>query len=248
MHLVCTDLSRTHSLVEHTLKTIGAHSENLAKYGDRLLPTSDQWTAALRPFLNIAPNPSIAITDRMASAVYIAIDEGKEPASSLQLSRDWNGYSVALRMAMYVTQLIRETNILEHLDAGRCGQILEALLLTLQLANDNVGIAGANNLWVGSGSEDESDIVDFVSEAQILLLKWLEPRAESSEKGAKIDFIGAILDRLRKNSGGTSAFSFYNARAMCFILAESALTQDRRTLNQKAGLELLKEIRKVPGT
>lgn len=205
---------------------------------------------ALKPFLDLKPNPSLAITDRIGGAIYMVEEVVKYRDSISGVSRDWNGYPAALRMAMYTTQIIRASDIFEFIELARRGDIFEMLLLTVQLANDNLGIAGANNLWIRNDPDAETEVLDFISESQSLISNWLgggDHEKEASEKAVDTEFLEAVLEKLKKGSSGKSAFAFYNARAMCYILQESPQLQQRRTLNQEAALRVLRGLRKTQG-
>ncbi|KAI9786287.1 MAG: hypothetical protein M1816_008096 [Peltula sp. TS41687] len=237
------------SLVEHALKIISTKPESLAKLANDLLPASDKWMEALKPFLSLRPNPSLAITDRMGGAIYMIDKVSKDPASTLGVPRDWNGYPAALRMAMYVTQIIRASEISKHIDTARRGDIFEMLLLTVQLVNDNIGISGPDSLWRRNDPDNETEILDFTSESQNLVSHWLgngEHERENSKEDGDTDYLEAVMEKLKRRSSGTSPSAFYNARAMCYILQESSQLQERHALNQEAALRVLRSLRKTP--
>ncbi|KAI9847626.1 MAG: hypothetical protein M1837_002200 [Sclerophora amabilis] len=200
-------------------------AQNLLKHsvlGSRLpktlLPDAGQWDSALVPFLKIVPNPALAMTDRLGGAVYlVSAETGISP--SPEISRDQNGFSTALRMAMFTSKLLKSRQLFESIELDEKVLLMKNLRLTLSLTNDNLGLAGANNLWNLYSEGTEAEIMDFVSDAQELTKSWLRTQDASPDE-ALYDFINAVQSEFERSSFGSSAPALYHARALAAVSEE----------------------------
>ncbi|OCK82799.1 RING zinc finger protein-like protein [Lepidopterella palustris CBS 459.81] len=190
---------------------------------NNLFPDGSAWKVALAPFLEVTPKSSLAITNSLAGAVYLIKPTSSKAAFSKSLSRDSNGYSVAFRTALYVTQLIKECDIFNSLSLEQQAEILELLALTLQLANDNLALAGSNNLWSEYTPEIETDILLFMSDAQAILAEQLRrdsTRWAGNAEESDLSSLELAIQTLRNNSKGTSPAAYYSARAHSTLVSE----------------------------
>lgn len=190
-----------------------------------LLPDDTEWEEMLRPFLNISPNTSMAIGSKFAGAIHI-IDQtpyasNAEPASGV--NRDGEGYSPALRCWILVTRLSQSTNLLKHSELECQDIIIRNLILVLDLAKDNLSLAGANNLWLPPTPEVETSIEELISYAQMTVQDWLHAQSERWT---------GVIEYFADNASDLTSFSFYNARALSFIY--SVISEDsKRPLGKK---------------
>ena len=182
----------------------------------QLLPGTTQWTAALKPFIEVAPEVSLAITTLLGGAIYM-IDRSlnSHGKGNRIVSRDIDGYSPALRMAWYTTKLINRTDMFSSLPEDHQSVICQNMAVFVQLVSDALSVPGIQSLWEQHGSDIEIEIVDFVAEAQGLLANWLH-RLSGSQQG----IVSIVLDRLLIGSEGTSSTAYYNGRAYAEISAE----------------------------
>ena len=147
-------------LAEKSLKPAETWEENAS-----LFPSIDDWDAALAPFLASAPKSALAITNTFGGAAYLVEPAGAS-ADVRKISRDTDGYSAAYRIAQYVAKLSRmphfrvQTAPIEVRDA-----YLRNIALTVQLVEDNLGLAGANGLWTDYNADTENDAMLFKSDA-----------------------------------------------------------------------------------
>lgn len=168
----------------------------------------------------------------------------------LDVPRDQNEWSIALRMAYFVTLLIKTTNLYEHLDFSEMSSIYVTLSLTAQLANDKVGLMTANDLWLTTSPELDTDLAEFVADAQGILAKLTRDLAIRQGKlEVELDPrpISAVMENLEQNCLGHSSEAFYNARAMAY-LNQKLFEACGQSAPGVAGLgEVLKRFRKLPG-
>ncbi|KAI9674183.1 MAG: hypothetical protein M1817_002001 [Caeruleum heppii] len=208
------------SLVERAQKLLDDPEHDPASVAATLLPSEEQWAAALKPFVEVTPNPSTAITDILSSSVYLVSKARDRP--SPRLPRDSQGHSTALRIAMFVTQLIKTAAIFELLGHDTRLYLLRMLLLSVQSTNDDLSVSRPDGMWISrfSSSDVEEEIVDFVSDAQHLIQEWVKAPLESKERteeGAGESPVMTLQRQLRDRSGGRSATSFCHARAAARI-------------------------------
>ncbi|KAH0537719.1 hypothetical protein FGG08_005526 [Glutinoglossum americanum] len=206
------------SLVNRTQRLLEDSPPELSRQVvDQLLPDISQWETALRPFLEIAPKSSLAITDPLAGCVFLVERAGiTDPSFIIEQPRDSNGYSKAIRIASYTARLLKASDIFTLLDQDKRTAIFKGIVITMQLANDNLGLAGANHLWDQYSSDVEEDMVEFISCAHDVILKLLRGGMDGIifQPSAQDDFWA--LPALR----ATSARAFYTARASSLVYSE----------------------------
>ena len=114
-------------------------------------------------------------------------------------------------MLSYVTKLINETAVLSCCNKEDKISICEKLVLTLQLAGDQLAIPSSHGLWDASISDTESDVIDLVTEAQNLVAMWMREG---------LDFVNDVQKRLLEMCNGYSVASYYGARTYFALTAE----------------------------
>ena len=133
------------------------------------------------------------------------------------LARDEDGNSAALRIAQYTTQMIKSTGIFNSAKHEQKTTLCKYMALFLQLASDNISIPGSMPLWESTDLDAESEIVDFVVEAQALLGGWMHSRELSTSA-----FILEVRKQLLEDSCGLTASSYYSGRAFSALTVEAA--------------------------
>ena len=181
-----------------------------------LLPNVSQWNAALVPFILRVPDPSLAITNAFGGSLSM-ISPTSSDSVRKNISRDGAGNSTALRMARYMTLLIKETDIVDSATHENKTTVCKYMALFLQLASDNLSVPGSMPLWESADLDTESEIVDFVAEAQALLGNWLHIRDSSMSES-----IFEVQKQLLDESRGLVASSYYSGRAYSALTAEYA--------------------------
>ncbi|KAI9765177.1 MAG: hypothetical protein M1840_007770 [Geoglossum simile] len=208
---------------------------------DHLLPRPPQWEAAIEPFLYIPPKPSLAITDPLAGCVHLVERSGNTDSSlAMDLPRDSNGYSTAIRIASYTTRLLKANDVFSSLDQDNQIAIFKGIVLIMQLANDNLGLAGANHLWTQYSSDVEEDILGFISDSHGIIVKLLraglgglalQPHAQD---GFWVSAAPGVM----------STRSFYLARASSLVYSELVELSGFKLSDAPAWIETLAEYRK----
>ena len=181
-----------------------------------LLPNLTQWNAALAPFISRIPDPSLAITNAFGGSVSM-ISPNSSGSIKQTISRDGDGNSAALRVAQYTTHIIKSTGIFDSATHEQKTTVCKYMALFLQLAGDNLSVLGSMPLWESADPDSESEIVDFVAEAQSLLGGWLH-RKDSPTLESTYEVQKQLLD----DSCGLLASSYYSGRAYSALTAEIA--------------------------
>jgi hypothetical protein len=139
-----------------------------------VFPSIEVWNSALAPFLATAPRTSLAIANPLGGAVYL-VESDAIPSQARRIPRDADGYSAAYRITQYVTRIFKESDLfpLEKVPVDIYETYLRNIALTIQLADDNLGLAGANGLWAEYNSDVEADAIYFMSDAQAFVTQEL---------------------------------------------------------------------------
>lgn len=180
-----------------------------------LMPNSTQWTTALKPFVSQLPNPSISIIKPLGGAISLISRTVSEVVDLRSIERDLDGYSPAMRMALYVTKMLSLTTIFDHTTEDQRVVLFQNLALFTQLASHNISIPGSVPLWVYKDSDLESEITIFSTDIRTLQLHWIRD-FDSLDKG----FVQTVRKRLLDESRGISVTSYYSGCACSFIETE----------------------------
>ncbi|KAF2711283.1 hypothetical protein K504DRAFT_480372 [Pleomassaria siparia CBS 279.74] len=211
-----------------------------------VLPDMDEWNTALEPFLDKTPKSSLAITNPLGGAVYL-VQPAARQSNIPNMDRDAYGYSAAFRTAQYVGRLFKNEDLfkMEDIPSELRNSIFRNLALTVQLADDNLGLAGANHLWAAYNPEVEADAITFISEARVIISQdlkrkgasWSGPHANSSLLVWGTNLLSEIDIML-------SAKAYYTARTYS-VLVSDAIELCGWSASQTAELQTnLKTIRK----
>ncbi|KAF2478305.1 RING zinc finger protein-like protein [Lindgomyces ingoldianus] len=206
------------TLVDLAKQTIvpGATWEEMAG----AFPSMDDWGSALTPFLDTPPKTSLAITNPLGGAVYV-VQSSSTRATPEKLPRDVDGYSPAFRIAQYVIRLFKNPEFFESkkLPSDISDSVLSNIALTVQLAGDNLGLAGANDLWAAYNPEVEADVMSFMTDAQDFIKQELA-HLRSIWVGIN-PLLTWSSDLLSKCSKQSSATAYYWARVYSTLVSDA---------------------------
>jgi hypothetical protein len=214
-----------------------------------IFPNMEDWDAALLPFLDTPPKASLAITNPLGSAVYL-VQPAISDSGVKKTPRDADGYSPAFRTAQYVTRLFKNEDLfqLQMVPLEVRSNLLRNIILTVQFANDNLGLAGANHLWAAYNTEVETEAGLFLSDASIFVSEELKRQGASwSGPDATSSLLAWATDLLSNNGSGSSSTTYYTTRAYS-VLVSDAIELCGWNASQTPDLqENLKVIKKVKG-
>ncbi|KAE9363590.1 hypothetical protein N431DRAFT_550388 [Stipitochalara longipes BDJ] len=129
----------------------GRTPEAIASFFPKLPP----WGEALAPFLQMRPSLALGVLRPFAGAVFLISDH--QNASPPAISRDSKGYSVALRMALFVTRLLGLHELTSLVPQDLQSQYLYYLALTYELVNDQINLLEKNKLFESHLNPDSMD-------------------------------------------------------------------------------------------
>ena len=181
-----------------------------------LLPDSNEWKIALALFISRVPDPSLAITNAFGGSLSL-ISPISSDSVKHTIYRDGGGSSAALRMAQYTTKMIKSTDIFDKASGESKTSVCKYMAIFLQLASDNLSVPGSMPLWESADPDIETEIVEFVTEAEGLLGEWLHSRGSSTS-----EFLAEVQEQLFDDSYGLTASSYYSGRACSTLTAEIA--------------------------
>ena len=118
-------------------------------------------------------------------------------------------------MAQYTIQLIKNTSIIDTATQEQKIIVCKYMALFLQCASDNLSVSGSIPLWESADLDLESQIVDFIAEAQSILGGWLHNRDLLTSES-----ICAVQKQLIDDSYGLMASSYYSGRTYSALTAE----------------------------
>lgn len=214
-----------------------------------VFPAVGDWDAALAPFLETAPESSLAITNPLSGAVYLV--EPKQPQTQEEkIPSDADGYSAAYRITQYVTRLFKNTDLfpIERVPSELRNLFLRNIAHTIQLADDNLGLAGANGLWADYNLDAEADAISFMSDAQPFVtqeLKRLQTAWSSSDTNSSL--LVWATELLSKVEPDTSARAYHSARTYSVLVADAIEICGWKNSETAQLQDIMKTLRKSKG-
>jgi E3 ubiquitin-protein ligase listerin len=196
--------------------------EDAAKNNDphvasAICPTAAHWQKALTPFMQLQPPPSVSLITPLQGCAFVVNRERRR--SSGGLPRDSEGFSVALRLTIFVTKLLEIVST-EQLT----NEQLQALYLyypqALQLANDKLSIETANALWIDSTEEVVEEMTSTVASGQKKIHSWLVHGIPGDDSGSRPTLLSCWFSQL-SNISGTSAQAFNLARTFTTVMTQA---------------------------
>lgn len=198
---------------------IATSDDNL--HHPELFPDSTKWSQALAPLMDQVPNPTLGVMRPFAGAVFLV--SAQQNADISRPGRDADGYSTALRMAMYTASLIQ--NHPDRLSKDNLVKVLYLLCLTVELAKDQLDLLEINKLFALPSEEAITGVREFVNKVhqETLSSILLHSKAwrEGLESNSPLEFSGpihALVLKLVGASSTRSTTSFYTARVLSHLL------------------------------
>lgn len=198
------------------ISSLVRHAKDILSSGVPLadvLPSAKTWNTELYSFLRDTPDPSLSITSSFGGAYFLATEgEGSTPTTQ---KRDRQGRSVPTRMALYTTQLLSDMDV-EKLPAD----LLELIVLTAVLANDDLTVMKENGLWSLRAAEEarterSAEIQTFLDLGAALLARVAG--ASASWKDGDLDgdsLAEKLVQSLLQQTVDLSSQSLYASKAL----------------------------------
>ncbi|KAF2011902.1 hypothetical protein BU24DRAFT_495013 [Aaosphaeria arxii CBS 175.79] len=206
-----------------------------------VFPKVEHWQNSLKPFLDLAPKSSLAVTNPLAGAVYL-VDQSGPMDAVRKLDRDVDGYSPAYRTAQYVARLLKNRDLfsLDVLPSELKDELVHNLALTLQLSDDNLGLAGSNNLWAVYNTDVEAEAISFQDDARELIKEVLTQQAQHWE--SMVSWACTLLSTIEH---AISAQTYYEARVRSELISKAIEIHGWNTSDTAEMQEQLKTFRRA---
>lgn len=213
-----------------------------------VFPSTDDWDAALAPFLNGAPKTSLAIANPLGGAVYLVLQRQSEDLHT-KVPRDADGYSAAYRITQYITRLFKsgDTFPVGKVPSDIREAFLSRIALTMQFADDNLGLAGANGLWAEYNADVEADAIAFMADAQSFVtqeLKRLQGVWSGDTTNSLLDWAVALLSKVEPEP---SPKAYYSARTYSVLVSDAIEMAGWKNSETPKLQEIFKTIRRSKG-
>lgn len=211
-----------------------------------VFPSAGDWDAALAPFLNAPPKTALAIGNPLVGAVYLV---PKDTSRCSKVTRDADGYSAAYRIAQYMVRLFKhEKNFpLDTVPSESRDFFFRNIAVTIQLADDNLGLVGANGLWAEYNSDTEGDAMAFMADAQPFIKNELKRKQKVWSSNANISFLDWALELLSKIEPEVSARSYHLARTFSVLVSDAVEDFGYKDFDITKLQDILTTIRKSKG-
>tara|TARA_R110002003_G_scaffold391_15_gene19527 strand:- start:14357 stop:17701 length:3345 start_codon:yes stop_codon:yes gene_type:complete len=228
-----------------------------------VLPSLQDWDSALTPFLEAPPKPALAITNPLGGAVYLVkqhrlpseihTEANTHSSASNQskvhtgnVSRDADGYSAAYRITQYVTRLFKESEMfpVDVIPSSTLDAYLRNIALTVQLADDNLGMAGANGLWSDYNTDVESDAMAFITDAQTFVTHQLKRLSSAWTEGSSSSLMVWAEQLLSQIESTVSPKAYYTARTYSILVSDAVDIIGWRNAHTQTLQDTLKTVRR----
>ena len=204
-----------------------AHSVLDASKDDSLVfkffPNTFIWLQSLAPLLGQLHNPSLGVMRPFAGAVFLVRQSSVDRAP--RLSRDINGYSVALRMAIYSASLVSKHA--DRLPQDTLTEIIYLISITAELATDQLDVLTENKLFASTLDPDAvAGVREFASTGIQKCFSNIIPGAKEWREGFGAGnqnkfsaVVHGLVSKLVQASAGTTSIAFYSARVLSHLLS-----------------------------
>ncbi|OQO11710.1 hypothetical protein B0A48_03437 [Cryoendolithus antarcticus] len=205
----------------------------------KALPSLDIWEQSLNTVMDV-PVPSLALLSPYGTGIGLIVDAHRTTGVKL----DGEGLSQAMRIAMYVTNVLRSedarTRLTSHGDEAhewvRCA--ITSLLITATIAEENLSIPGTNALWL-SGPENDREALDLVVNA------YAVAQSIYTTPSNRVWLLQNIMTADSDSAGNISSpETYYTSLAHAKLLADLLELSGSDTEIAKQGEEAIRRVRK----
>lgn len=140
-----------------------------------LLPSKEQWSAALEPHLSGTRDISLAITSPLQGLIFMV--ERPSTTQSVALVGDADEFSLLFRLTLYVTKVLSDSPLRNQLSEDQRNTLFHNFPLALQLLNEKLTLDSANELWHNTTLEVTDEAADVLSQGSTLLQDWTQNEA-----------------------------------------------------------------------
>lgn len=163
------------ALVDLATEACGKVKQGTAISQTSLLPSKDQWSAALEPHLSSTRDKSLAITSPLQGL--LSMVERGSAVQSVTPVTDADGLSLLFRLTLYATKVLSNTTIMTQISQDQKNATFHYFPLAFQLLNEKLTLDSANELWHDTTLDVIDEAADVLTQASTLLQDWSQTEA-----------------------------------------------------------------------
>ncbi|KAF4636575.1 hypothetical protein G7Y89_g1514 [Cudoniella acicularis] len=194
---------------------------------EAFFPDPEKWSGVLNPTLILPPSPALGTMRPFAGCVFLADASSANPTSKNMLgSVESKTFPVALRMALYTSNLVDDVNLLLRLPMDLLLEILHSLLLSSEIVNDQLDLLEAGEFpeWAADDDDEMDELKTLVSNTHLGKLingakQW--QHCSSSEQLRSEDpslTVRALIDKLVQTTKSGPG-EYYATKALSHLIA-----------------------------
>ncbi|KEY79644.1 RING zinc finger protein [Aspergillus fumigatus] len=165
-----------------------ADPEARASIAKDILPSRQTWETALRPFLELPPRPSTAITSPLGGTVHLVNPEISDTLKEqyYTIPRDSSGCSSAFRLAYFTIRVLSSFDIMGNLSAEEQETLFHYIPLAVQLIDDDLSIENCNGITGLTHSDQREEYLEIVYDGRKVMNQWTGSDGRQSEANATV--------------------------------------------------------------
>lgn len=163
------------ALVDLATEAFGKVKQGTTISQTSLLPSKDQWSAALEPHLSSTRDKSLAIASPLQGLLSM-IERGSAVQSVAPVT-DADGFSLLFRLTLYTTKVLSNTTIMTEISQDQKNATFHYFPLAFQLLNEKLTLESANELWSDTTLDVIDEAADVLAQASTLLQDWSQMEA-----------------------------------------------------------------------
>ena len=182
-----------------------------------LMPSADNWNDLLNFYTQIPLADDLKITSGFGGAISLVLCEsdGPDPFTESMVSTDNQGLTKIVRIAKYFAAMCHGSEILQMLEESVKVDLYRSFVITMQLLDDDLTLAGVFRLWDKSVEDVKTDILQFTTDSNGIINGWSQRVLER-----EFTFVKTGIVSFYDNANGLLPKTFHYARALAYRTAE----------------------------
>ncbi|KAL4914937.1 hypothetical protein BDW62DRAFT_189604 [Aspergillus aurantiobrunneus] len=221
-----------------------SQSENTSQLARDVLPSRKTWEEALKPFLELPPRSSTAITSPLSGVVHLVNRELSESFSIRyeNIARDSSQCSAAFRLTHFTARILRSFDFTEHLDMEGLEVLFSNMPLAVQLIEDDLDIERYNHIAGPLTHEQREEYRDIVNDARKIIRDWSSSTQQVvSTEGTIASSLASVWKTRIEQLDDTSPAAYRVGEAFTKVMAD--IDPSDISYSSEAIGQLCKEIR-----
>lgn len=177
-----------------------------------LIPDMDIWHDALIAVMSRRPPVSMSIMGDLQGVIPLVNQNSTPPMAVLY---DRQGYSRALRIAVFVTMLLTTSDAVSRITGQQLARLVHHLGLTTLLLRDSISLFGANDVCIkrpNEGSRDLSRCADQMDSYVNSIISQEDKTDPTTEQSVGVMATQLCLNSRNIESAGIDVDEYYNLR------------------------------------